>query len=135
MAAQEPVHVPCEAERGTGVAQVAGRQGEVGRFHPADGRPLSPYEREILEILQEECAEVIVAASKILRFGLANTNPTTKVVNTTELGLEIGDLQYMISLVEGHHVVDRTVVEAGMLRKQRRLAIYLQSEPPAKAGK
>jgi len=45
---------------------------------------------EILLILQEECAEVIQAVSKIKRFGEAN--------NIDNLKIEIADLQCMINL-------------------------------------
>ena len=45
---------------------------------------------EILLILQEECAEVIQAVSKIKRFGEAN--------NIDNLKMELADLQCMINL-------------------------------------
>jgi len=99
------------------------------KFTPADGRPLTPYEREILTILQEECAEVIVATSKLLRFGIGNTNPSSGVVNTTELGLEMGDLHHMLRRVAHAGITDDDVVQAGILRKERRLAQFLQTEP------
>lgn len=97
------------------------------KFTPQDGRPLTPYEREILTILQEECAEVIVAASKLLRFGLGNTNPDTKVINTTELSLEIGDLCHILDKANDAGIIIEEVVDAGMLRKERRLAQFLQT--------
>lgn len=99
------------------------------KFTPKGGRPLTPYEREIVTILQEECAEVIVAASKLLRFGIGNTNPTTGEINTTELSLEIGDLEWMLLLVEEKGITDKPVIRAGMKRKRERLARFLQTEP------
>lgn len=99
------------------------------RFIPADGRPLTGYEREILDILQEECAEVIAAISKLERFGVGNTNPTTGISNNCELGLEMGDLAYMLRLVEAAHLVDPSTVSDGMLRKRDRLAVFLQNKP------
>ncbi len=107
--------------------KAAAMEQKTQKFTPTDGRPLTPYEREILTILQEECAEVIVAASKLLRFGLGNTNPDTKVINTTELGLELGDLQHMMRRVEVAGIVDIDVVLAGDYRKERRLAQFLQT--------
>ena len=68
-----------------------------------------------------------MAASKLLRFGLGNTNPDTKVINTTELGLELGDLQHMMRRVEVAGIVDIDVVLAGDYRKERRLAQFLQT--------
>ncbi|WP_024341016.1 hypothetical protein [Bradyrhizobium japonicum] len=103
------------------------------RFIPTDGRPLTPYEREILTILQEECAEVIVAASKLLRFGAGNTNPSTGESNVRELSLELGDLQKMLSIVGGTDLADASQIEAGYLRKGRRLSRFLQTEPEGTA--
>jgi NTP pyrophosphatase (non-canonical NTP hydrolase) len=49
-------------------------------------------EDEILLILQEECAEVVQAISKVKRFGKEN--------NIAELCQEIADLEYMIKLAK-----------------------------------
>jgi NTP pyrophosphatase (non-canonical NTP hydrolase) len=51
---------------------------------------------EILSILQEECAEVIQAISKINRFGLDGVNPSTSVSNRDSLINEIGDTMAMV---------------------------------------
>lgn len=96
------------------------------RFTPSDGRPLTAYEREILTILQEECAEVIVAASKLLRFGIGNTNPSTGKKNDEELGLEVGDLQQMVDKVILAQIVSRDHIIDGMVRKAKRLEVFLQ---------
>jgi hypothetical protein len=55
-------------------------------------------EKEILDITQEECAEVIVAVSKISRFGLDNVKPGKPKTNREHLAEELGDLQAMIDL-------------------------------------
>ncbi len=55
-------------------------------------------EKEILDITQEECAEVIVAISKISRFGLDNVKPGKPKTNREHLAEELGDLQAMIDL-------------------------------------
>ena len=62
---------------------------------------IEPRTIEYLEILQEECAEVIQAISKIKRFGLASYNPTdpNKVSNYHHLITELGDVQGMIKLL------------------------------------
>lgn len=49
---------------------------------------------EILNLLQEECAEVIQAISKVRRFG--------KEANIKALTEEIGDVLYLISLAKIH---------------------------------
>lgn len=52
---------------------------------------------EILTILQEECAEVIQAISKVRRFGYVD--------NVGELKKELCDLQCMINLMEEFNVI------------------------------
>jgi len=49
-------------------------------------------EEQIMSILQEECAEVIQAVSKVRRFGKEN--------NMEELCKEIADVEVMISLAK-----------------------------------
>ena len=51
-----------------------------------------------MDILQEECAEVIVAISKISRFGADNFKPGKLKTNREHLAEELGDLQAMIDL-------------------------------------
>ena len=52
---------------------------------------------EIMTILQEECAEVIQAISKVKRFGLEG--------NVKDLKKELCDLQCMINLMEEFNVI------------------------------
>ena len=52
---------------------------------------------EIMTILQEECAEVIQAVSKVRRFGMAE--------NHAHLVVELCDLQAMINLMYEYEVV------------------------------
>lgn len=51
-------------------------------------------QQEILDILQEEAAEVIQAVSKVRRFGKQN--------NIDSLNSELADLRYMIELARTH---------------------------------
>jgi NTP pyrophosphatase (non-canonical NTP hydrolase) len=53
---------------------------------------------EIMTILQEECAEVIQAVSKVRRFGMAE--------NHSNLVVELCDLQAMINLMYEYEVVN-----------------------------
>jgi len=60
---------------------------------------------EILDILIEECSEVIQNASKVKRFGEHDCNPNDKGYpnndnNATKLFREISDLKAMLTLVE-----------------------------------
>jgi len=74
---------------------------------------MNSKEKEVMDILQEECAEVIVAISKISRFGLDNTKPGKPLTNRQHLAEELGDLQAMIDLCISHSLVNKNeVVEA-----------------------
>jgi len=60
--------------------------------------------KEILTILQEECAEVIVEVSKCFRFGPDQMMEGLDVTNMQRLQKEIGDLQAMIELLVDNNV-------------------------------
>lgn len=55
--------------------------------------------KEILQLLQEECAEVIVEISKIMRFGPDQCKPNNDITNIMSLEKELGDLQAMVELL------------------------------------
>jgi NTP pyrophosphatase (non-canonical NTP hydrolase) len=55
--------------------------------------------REILLILQEECAEVTQAVSKCMRFGPDQMKPGKERTNLNMLEEEIGDLFAMVELL------------------------------------
>ena len=55
--------------------------------------------REVLIILQEECAEVIVDISKCFRFGPDQIMEGQDLSNIQRLEKELGDLQAMIELL------------------------------------
>ena len=56
--------------------------------------------KEVMDILQEECAEVIQAVSKISRFGLDNLKPGKPKTNREHLEEELGDLYAMIEILQ-----------------------------------
>lgn len=61
---------------------------------------LTPYQDECLEILAEECAEVVQEKSKIFRFGCYETSwhhPDVKHVECLEQ--ELGDVLAMVELL------------------------------------
>jgi NTP pyrophosphatase (non-canonical NTP hydrolase) len=60
--------------------------------------------KEILTILQEECAEVIVEVSKCFRFGPDQMMEGVNVTNIQRLEKELGDLQAMIELLVDNKV-------------------------------
>jgi NTP pyrophosphatase (non-canonical NTP hydrolase) len=55
--------------------------------------------REVLLILQEECAEVTQAVSKCFRFGPDQMKPNKPMTNIQMLEEEIGDLLAMVELL------------------------------------
>jgi hypothetical protein len=55
--------------------------------------------REVLLILQEECAEVTQAVSKCMRFGPDQMKPGKERTNINMLEEEIGDLFAMVELL------------------------------------
>jgi len=75
---------------------------------------------EILDILQEECAEVIVAISKIRRFGMENEykDGGTQREHLTQ---ELGDVTLLIELLKAHHVYTDAELRAAQLRKSQKL--------------
>ena len=60
---------------------------------------------EVMDILQEECAEVIQAVSKIRRFGIDNSKVGTKYTNREHLEEEVGDMLAMIDFLLINNVV------------------------------
>ena len=78
--------------------------------------------REILIILQEECAEVTQAISKIFRFGSsAEHNGRT---NQSRLSEEVGDLLCMIDLLVERGIVSDTDINQARLKKREKLQVW-----------
>ena len=68
---------------------------------------MTEKEREILGITQEECAEVIQAISKCVRFGIDNSQKSG-ATQRENLSMEVGDLVCMIGLM----------IEAGLVKEE-----------------
>jgi hypothetical protein len=92
-----------------------------------NGTPLTDREREVLVILMEECAEVIQAASKLIRFGKETRPDDLHLPNSEVLGIEIGDLKCMIDNVLFEGIISQEHLTLGAKRKQARLAQYMQT--------
>ncbi|PKR54258.1 hypothetical protein COO20_08910 [Thalassospira marina] len=93
------------------------------------GTPCTPHQREILDILIEECAEVIQRATKGERFGLDEIEPGQPYTNAERLAHEIGDLQVMIDLCVERCGVNKDEIVRGMEHKNDQLIKYMQTEP------
>jgi NTP pyrophosphatase (non-canonical NTP hydrolase) len=78
--------------------------------------------QETMVILQEECAEVIQAVSKIVRFGLDSTYPTEDSATTKEcLTMEVGQLLCMVNLLIDQGIIDEDAMLAAMDHKTEKL--------------
>lgn len=75
---------------------------------------------ETMDILQEECAEVIQAVSKCRRFGLNNIKPGKDRTNLACLEEEVGDLLAMVDiLVEKNILSLDKLKEANKAKKEK----------------
>jgi NTP pyrophosphatase (non-canonical NTP hydrolase) len=79
---------------------------------------------ETMAILAEECAEVIVAISKINRFGFENVKPGQEKTNREHLAEEIGDTLAMVELLISSGVITSESVEQSKIAKLEKLKIW-----------
>ena len=80
----------------------------------------SPKVEEILDILQEECAEVIQAISKCRRFGMENEYKEGGT-QREHLVQELGDVTLLIELLKVHQLYTDKELRAAQLRKSQKL--------------
>jgi hypothetical protein len=93
--------------------------------------PPTAYERELLEILIEECAEVQQRATKALRFGLAEVQPGQPLNNAQRMAEEYGDLREVADRCAKAGLLPFDSVILGMQRKYLQLDKYMQHAPEA----
>ena len=79
-------------------------------------------EREALLILQEECAEVSQAISKIFRFGYDST--FNDLNNRQMLEQELGDLFQLVEILLERNVIDLDNLHIAMAKKKAKLKIW-----------
>jgi NTP pyrophosphatase (non-canonical NTP hydrolase) len=77
--------------------------------------------KEAMDILQEECAEVIQAVSKISRFGIDNYKPGKPKTNREHLEEELGDMLAMIDILKEMNVVSWDNMEVAKQAKIEKL--------------
>jgi len=82
---------------------------------------MNSKEKEVMDILQEECAEVIQAVSKISRFGLDNLKPGKPKTNRDHVEEELGELYAMIEILQELNVVSWTNIEKAAEAKREKL--------------
>lgn len=79
--------------------------------------------QEILDILQEECGELIVSASKVRRFGLDNSykDGGTQRAHLTQ---EAGDVALMIDLLIKQDVFTQEQLNLAKQQKADKLKVW-----------
>jgi NTP pyrophosphatase (non-canonical NTP hydrolase) len=87
--------------------------------------------KEAMDILQEECAEVIQAVSKISRFGLDNLKPGKPKSNREHLEEELGDLYAMINILQEMDIVSWDAIERASAAKVEKLKKWSTIYDPA----
>lgn len=87
--------------------------------------PVTPDILEILSILQEEAAEVIVAISKVDRFGLDSCHPDTPgKANIDHLEEELGDFMCLVNLLTERGIIYKTSIDYYAMKKLDKLKKY-----------
>ena len=77
--------------------------------------------QETLDILQEECAEVIVEVSKCRRFGFDSVQWKTGELHSTLLENEIGDVLAMIDILLEQGVISISRLNTAKQAKKEKL--------------
>ena len=80
--------------------------------------------KEVMDIAQEECAEVIQAISKISRFGIDNLKPGKPKTNREHLEEELGDLLAMVDILENMDAINMINVNLARRAKIEKLKIW-----------
>lgn len=75
---------------------------------------------EILDILQEECGEVIVAISKCRRFGMENSYKDGGT-QREHLVQELGDVTLLIDLLKSYQVFTEKELHQAQVNKSQKL--------------
>lgn len=76
---------------------------------------------EVMDILQEEAAEVIQAVSKIRRFGADNHKYGHNQTNLEHLEEELGDMLAMIDILISKQIINPASLEIAKLAKIEKL--------------
>lgn len=82
---------------------------------------MNKKQTEILDILQEECAEVIQMVSKCRRFGIDQQHLKANQPNRDKLTEEIGDVLAMINLCIRYNIIDNNAVLTAQENKFNKL--------------
>jgi NTP pyrophosphatase (non-canonical NTP hydrolase) len=76
--------------------------------------------QETLDLLQEECAEVIVEVSKCRRFGMNEVHTKTGLTHTEMLTNEIGDVLTLVDwLIDNQYITQESLDIAKQAKKDK----------------
>ena len=89
--------------------------------------PTEP-EVERLTILSEECAEVIHAVSKVLRFGFESHYPNGGPTNREKLEEELGHVNTLVEVLQQRGEIRSAKVEISTIRKWRTMWKYTRCQ-------
>lgn len=105
-------------------------------------RAVTSAEAERLEMLIEECSEIIQASTKILRHGFNSTHPDNTPAlgdrpingknNRNDIERELGDVLGIINFITEMGDVDENSVTKSMCGKIERAAKYMHHQDPVK---
>lgn len=87
------------------------------------------YERELLDLLGEECNEIGQRCSKATRLGATEVQLSQPHDNAYRLGLEVGDLLHVLDLLVKRGQVDPAAFAVGRRNKARQLARFMRHNP------
>jgi NTP pyrophosphatase (non-canonical NTP hydrolase) len=82
---------------------------------------MNSKEHEVMNILSEECAEVIQAISKCHRFGMDNFKPGKPKTNREHLEEELGDLLAMVDIMLEKEIVTLDSLNTAKVAKIQKL--------------
>ena len=85
---------------------------------------MDPKIQETLDILQEECAEVIVEVSKCRRFGLDSLHYKTGQAHSQMLSNEIGDVLAMVDILLEKGILTQTELDQAKQAKKDKLKLW-----------
>jgi NTP pyrophosphatase (non-canonical NTP hydrolase) len=90
-------------------------------------KQVNEHQEECLNILQEECAEVIQAASKIKRFGVVGKPLNTTLTNLESLEMELGDVLALVDMVKNSMGITTEGLEKAKQNKMQRLSKFMHT--------
>ena len=80
--------------------------------------------QEALDILQEECGEVIVEVSKCRRFGMDSLHYKTGIKHSTMLETEVADVLALVDVLIEQGILDPATLDIAKEAKKEKLKVW-----------